>query len=158
MNLEPAQVANLPLAVALFDRDGRIIAASPEWPGPAPGAAGYASGFGHLVVASEGVLPALDGLLGRLVAELGASAAPMPPAAAKRLALLQAGLALVSGRPPGQTVAEASEVLELVQAALPARAPGLGLDVDAVPPWPRVESPGGHRPGCGPTGRQRRAP
>jgi hypothetical protein len=142
VNLEPAQVPDLPLATALFDRDGRLMAASPEWPGPAPGSAGYASGFGHLVVASEGVPPALDALLGRLLEELSAAAAPMPPAAARRLAVLQAGLELVSGRPPGHIAAEAIEVLELVKAVLPARAPGLDLDVEAAPPWPRVDSPG----------------
>jgi hypothetical protein len=141
VNLEPAEVPGLPLAVALFDRDGRTVAASPEWPGPAPGSAGYACGFGHLVVASDGVAPALDGLLGRLLDELGSTAAALPPAAARRLAVLRSGLELVSGRPPGQTEGEAAEVLELVRAALPARAPGLELEVEAAPPWPRVDSP-----------------
>jgi hypothetical protein len=64
------------------------------------------------------------------------------PAAARRLAIVRAGLELVSGRPPPRAAGGIAEVLALVEAALPSRAPGLRLLVEAPPPRPEVEAPG----------------
>lgn len=137
--LEPVEVPYLPLAAALFDRDGELVAATPEWTGPAPGSAAYATGFGHLVVAAEGAPRHLDRILGRLLEELAAAAASMSPTPARRLEVLRAGLELVSGRPPS---GPAGDVAELVRASLPARAPGLRLELEPAPPWPPLASAG----------------
>ena len=53
MRLDPAEVVDLPLAAALLDREGRQLAATPEWLGAGPGSIVYLLGQAHLLVAPE---------------------------------------------------------------------------------------------------------
>ena len=41
MNLSIAEIAELPLAAALVDAGDEVVARTPEWDGPGPGAVSY---------------------------------------------------------------------------------------------------------------------
>ena len=72
MRLSAGDVANLPLACALFDRAGALVQATPEWPGSSLGALTYEAGVGKLVVIPDGCSPDVEGLARQLEPMLGA--------------------------------------------------------------------------------------
>jgi hypothetical protein len=128
MRLDPAEVPELPLAAALFGRDGEQLAVTPEWQGAGPGSAVYQLGQAHLVVAPEVPTPELDALVSRLLQTLEAASAEVPGEEAMRIEVLAAGLELVAGRPPRpQLDASARRVMELAVAAISARSQGLSV-------------------------------
>jgi len=142
MRLEPSEVPGLPLPAALVDRDGAVVAATPEWAGPCPGTLAYRAGAGHLLVAPDVPAPELDALMGRLLDEVAAAAAALAGDAALHAAVLGAGLALVAGRPVGAAPAgTAADVVALTEAAVRARTQDLTVEVarplpDAAAPAP----------------------
>ena len=100
MRLDPAEVAELPLAAALLDRSRHVVAATPEWSGPAPGMVTYHAGHGHLAVGGERRGdPDRISVLARLLDELDLTAAALGGEDRLRATLLAAGLRLVSGEP-----------------------------------------------------------
>ncbi|HZU16330.1 MAG TPA: hypothetical protein VFD01_07020 [Candidatus Dormibacteraeota bacterium] len=140
MRLEPQEARRLPLPAALVDLEGEVVAATPEWRGPAPGTVSYHAGYGHLLVSPDLPAPELDVLMGRLLEELAAVAAGGGEAG-RRTEVVRAGLALVAGRPlRGRGTAET--VAELARAAVRARTQGLELEVHTPLPAVAVPAPG----------------
>ena len=74
MNLTIAEISDLPLPAALFDRDDELIVSTPEWPGAGPGTVLFALRGTRLAVASESPDPASAGLLDRLLDAMEATA------------------------------------------------------------------------------------
>jgi hypothetical protein len=140
VRLEPGEVPRLPLPAALVDRDGRLVAATPEWAGPGPGTISYHTGYGHLLVAPDVPTPHLDVLMTGLLDELRAAGRAMPHESALRARLLAAGLELVAGHPVAAAgVGPAAEVIELALAGIRARTQELPVRVAG--PLPDVTAP-----------------
>jgi hypothetical protein len=134
MRLEAPEVTQLPLAAALVDNQGRVIATSPEWAGPAPGTVSFQTGYAQLLVAVDAAPPALDVLMSRLLDEL-AAASHQPDIDGLRVELLAAGLLLVAGHPLGaDDRGQASHVFQLAQAGITARTQGVEVEAQAPPP------------------------
>ena len=130
MRLDPAEVVELPLAAALLDREGRHLAATPEWLGAGPGSAVYQLGQAHLLVAPDVPTPELDALVGRLLQTMEEASAALPASDSRRIEVLAAGLALVAGRPPQtSSTGDAWQVLELAAAAISARTQGVAVEL-----------------------------
>ena len=70
MNLTIAEVRELPLPAALLDRDGEIIAATPEWSGAGPGTVLFALRQTSLAVTVVPADPAAAALLDGLLAAI----------------------------------------------------------------------------------------
>jgi hypothetical protein len=98
VRLSAGDVAGLPLACALFDRAGQLIAATPEWTGFSLGALTYEAGIGRLVVVPDGCSADVDTLVTDLIAEVGEAAAALPAPDRLAVEMLAASLALVAGR------------------------------------------------------------
>jgi len=97
LRLSPADVVQLPLAAALFDRDGVLVAHTPEWNG-ARAAVSYVTGGGTLRVATEGADAGIDELCSDLVAQLRAATPGLLGGDRLAVEMLTAGLALVLAR------------------------------------------------------------
>ena len=137
MRLDPAEIAQLPLAAALVDQQGGLIAATPEWTAPSPGTVSFHTGFAQLLVAVDAGPPELDVLITRLLDELAAGR--QPGADGLRVELLAEGLRLMAGRPvSGADRGGADRVFQLAMAGISARTQG--VRVVAMPP-PSVEVP-----------------
>ena len=67
VNLSLAEIAELPLAAALVDAAGAVIARTPEWDGPGPGAVSYPVRSVRLVVRTQPASAQCDELLSRLL-------------------------------------------------------------------------------------------
>src|ERR1700681_694771 len=65
VNLSLAEIAELPLAAALVDAAGEVIARTPEWDGPGPGAVSYPVRSVRLVVRTQPASAQCDELLTR---------------------------------------------------------------------------------------------
>jgi hypothetical protein len=142
MRLEPAEIPELPLAGALWDFEGNLLAATPEWSGAGPGSTAYLLGRGHLVVAPQVAAPELDTLMERLLTTLREAGQAATADDARRIEVLSAGLALVAGRPPrAEETGDVRRVLELAQAAIPARTQGLVTEVQEPLPELKVPAP-----------------
>lgn len=127
MRLDPAEIHELPFPAALFDMAGEPVAATPEWRGALPGSVSFATGAGHLVVgAAVPTPPALEALMGELLAAIRDALPALAGPTALGVEVLLAGLRLVSGRPldPGD-VGTTADVLERAVAATAIRAPAL---------------------------------
>jgi hypothetical protein len=131
MRLDPAEIPELPFPAGLFDMEGALIAATPEWQGPLPGSISFYTGAGHLVVgAATPTAPELEALMSELLQAIREALPAMEHAAALRTAVLLAGLELVSGRPLDETDAgTTSDVLEYAAASIRTRAPSLAVEV-----------------------------
>lgn len=97
MNLSPAELAELPLAAALFSGDD-VVANTPEWRGPGPGAVAYSVRGVRLVVGGDDTTPECLPVLARLLDELDATAAALAAPQSLRVAMLAASLRLLAGR------------------------------------------------------------
>ncbi len=127
MNLTVAEVAELPLAAALFNGDD-LIAGTPEWRGAAAGAVSYRVRSATLLVSSDDAAPACAELLGRLLGDIEHMAQTLPHRQALRARMLAASLRVVAGRASG-AVGTSSEVLEHACAGIAART-GLAVSVE----------------------------
>jgi hypothetical protein len=131
MRLDPAEIHELPFPAGLFDVEGSLVAATPEWRGPLPGSVSFYTGAGHLVVgAATPTAPELEALMAELLQAIREALPAMEHAAALRTAVLLAGLELVSGRPvDDRDVGTTSDVLEYAAASIRTRAPSLAVEV-----------------------------
>src|SRR5215469_11944585 len=131
MRLDPAEVPELPFPGALFDAAGGLVAATPEWTGPAPGSVAFATGAGRLVVGpTVAVRPSLEALMDDLLAAIAQAIGAMGADAGRQASVLLAGLALVSGQPLADTdTGTSADVLDLAAEAIAARVPGLSVAV-----------------------------
>ena len=133
MRLDPAEFPELPFPAALLGSAGELVAATPEWRGPGPGAVAYATGAGSLVVgAAEPTPPELDALMTALLDAIERALPALQGGAAMATAVLLAGLRLVAGRPvdPGDT-GTAADVLAYAAGGIAARVPALRVTARA---------------------------
>jgi hypothetical protein len=134
MRLDPAEIAHLPLAAALIDHRGDVIAASPEWMGAVPGTVCYHAGEARLLVGPGGrAWPAQEAAMRRLLDEIRAAVAAMSGEQALCASVLGSGLELVAGWPPDDRVWDSSgAVLERARTVIRARVPEAAVEVVAA--------------------------
>src|ERR1019366_5891852 len=73
VNLTLAEIAELPLAAALVDASGAVIARTPDWDGNGPGAVSYPVRSVRLVVRTQPASAHCDELLTRLLDSIDAA-------------------------------------------------------------------------------------
>ena len=129
MNLTLAEIAELPLAAALVDAAGAVVARTPEWDGPGPGAVSYPVRSVRLVVRTEPASAQCDELLSRLLDAIDSAANSLAGTQAKRVCMLAGSLRLVAGREPGGW-GTTDDVIDLARAGITART-GLQVEVAA---------------------------
>ena len=129
MNLGLAEIPELPLAAALVDAAGEVIARTPEWDGAGLGAVAYPVRSTRLVVSTLAASPDCDALLSRLLDAIDRAAADLQGAQAQRVRMLAGSLRLVAGR---EAVGHGTtgDVLDLARAGITART---ALTVEAGP-------------------------
>ncbi|MFN2465264.1 MAG: hypothetical protein ABR598_03250 [Candidatus Dormibacteria bacterium] len=133
MRLSPGDIAHLPLACALFDRQGRMLHAAPEWQGFSLGALTYHAGVGSLVIVPDGCSPDVDALVTELIAEVVAAGSTLRLPDRMAVDMLAAALATVAGRGATSGVAgTVSEVVDYVQEGVRRTAPSVSLAVDST--------------------------
>ncbi len=120
MNLTIAEIAELPLAAALIDSAGDVVARTPEWDGPGPGAVAYPVRNMRLVVRTRPASSHCDELLGRLLDTIDQAAAGLGETHAQRVRMLAGSLRLVAGREAGGW-GTTDEVVQLACAGITAR-------------------------------------
>ncbi len=126
MNLSIAEIAQLPVAAALLDSTGDVVARTPEWDGAGPGAVSYPVRNMRLVVRTRPASPHCDEVLSRLLDTIDGAVRALEPTQAKRVRILAGSLRLLGGREPGGW-GTTDEVLDLARAGIGART---GLTVD----------------------------
>ncbi len=130
MRLSAGDVTSLPLACALFDRQGHLLHATPEWQGFSLGALTYDSGIGSLVVVPDGCSPDVDGLVTELIGEVVAAAPGLRPQDRIAVEMLASALALVAGRGPMRSArGSVTEVIEYVREGVRRTVPTVVIDV-----------------------------
>ena len=129
MNLGLAEIPELPLAAALVDAAGEVIARTPEWDGAGLGAVAYPVRSTRLVVSTLPASPDCDALLSRLLDAIDRAAADLQGTQAQRVRMLAGSLRLVAGR---EAVGHGTtgDVLDLARAGITART---ALTVEAGP-------------------------
>src|ERR1017187_135126 len=85
VNLSLADIAELPLVAALVDASGTVIARTPEWDGPGPGAVSYPVRSVRLVVRTQPASAHCDALLSRLLDAVDAAAVALRGAQGQRV-------------------------------------------------------------------------
>ena len=128
VNLTIADIAELPLAAALLDSNGDVIARTPEWDGPGPGAVAYPVRTMRLVVRTRPASQLCDAVLSRLLDSHRRFRRGLDVVHAQRVRMLACSLRLVAGREAGRW-GSTDEVLDLARAGITART---GLTVDIV--------------------------
>jgi hypothetical protein len=128
VNLSLADIAELPLVAALVDAAGAVIARTPEWDGPGPGAVSYPVRSVRLVVRTQPASVLCDELLSRLLDTIDTAALALSGTQAQRVRVLAGSLRLVAGREPGGW-GTTDDVIELARAGITART---GLTVEAM--------------------------
>jgi len=113
VRLSAADIAALPLPVALFDRDGSQLASSAEWAGGGPGTVVYRLPTASLAVGCDEQDADIAGLLTELVTAMREAAQACGGAQQLRLGALASSVALVAGIPDlhGGTTADVLENL-----------------------------------------------
>ena len=127
MNLSIAEIAELPLAAALIDTGGEVVARTPEWDGLGPGAVSYPVRNMRLVVRTRPASPQCDEVLDRLLDAIDGAVGGLESTQAKRVRMLGSSLRLLAGREPGGW-GTTDEVLDLARAGITART-ALGVEV-----------------------------
>jgi hypothetical protein len=117
VRLAAADVAALPLAVALFDRDGAVLASSPEWRGGGLGTVVYRLPTASLAVACEEQDADVAELLTELLHAMQDAARASDGDQRRRLEVLGSSIALVAGI-PHLTGGSTAEVLGNLKAVL----------------------------------------
>ena len=128
MNLTIAEIADLPLAAALINSTGDVVARTPEWDGPGPGAVAYPVRHMRLVVRTRPASPHCDALLSRLLDTIDGGSRGLEETQAQRVRMLAGSLRLVAGREAGGW-GTTDEVVRLACAGITART---GLAVETV--------------------------
>ena len=117
MRLSAADIAALPLPVALFDRDGSQLASSAEWAGGGPGTVVYRLPSASLAVGCDEQDADIAGLLTELVTAMREGAQACGGAQQLRLGALASSVALVAGI-PDLHVGSTGDVLDNLTALL----------------------------------------
>jgi hypothetical protein len=141
VRLDPAEVQRLPLAAALVDRQGQLIALTPEWRGAQPGTVVYDTGQARLLISPDETAPSeQSALMRRLLDELAGAVGSVPPAQALQATVLTSSLELVAGW-PRETRGTTGQVLELAEAAVRARVAEARVEVAPDPMPQEVPAP-----------------
>jgi hypothetical protein len=119
VNLTVGELAELPLAAALFDGD-EVVGRTPEWRNAAPGAVAYRAHRARLVVSTDDAHPMCALVLTRLLDEIESTAAALPHRQALRVSMLAASLRIVAGRSASRS-GTSSDVLEHACAGIASR-------------------------------------
>jgi hypothetical protein len=127
VNLTIAEIAELPLAAALLDSTGEVVARTPEWDGPGPGAVAYPVRNMRLVVRTRPASALCDAVLSRLLDAIDAAIEGLDETHARRVRILASSLRLVAGREAGGW-GTTDDVIDLARAGITART-GLTVDV-----------------------------
>jgi hypothetical protein len=131
MRLTGGDVADLPFSCALFDRQGHLVNATPEWQGSSLGALRYEAGIGSLVVMPDACSPDVDGLVVDLIGELVTAGTLVARSDRLSMEMLAAGLALVAGRSVSLASAgRASDVVDYVREGVRRSVPSVRLSVE----------------------------
>lgn len=133
MNLSIPEVAELPLAAALFDGDD-LVARTPEWHEAGPGAISHPVRHARLVVAGEATHPICAPLTQRLLDEIDRVTSLVPRIQALRTRMLADSLRVVAGRDVSDR-GRSADVLEHACAGIASRT-ALGVAVDACADFP----------------------
>src|SRR6202051_297469 len=131
VNLSLAEIAELPLAAALVDAAGAVIARTPAVDGPGPGAVSYPVRSVRLVVRTQPASAQCDELLSRLLDSIDAAATALSGAQAQRVRMLGGSLRLVAGREPGGG-GDTDDVIEIARSGITAPT-GLTREGTAAP-------------------------
>ena len=134
MNLSLAEITELPLAAALIDSIGDVIARTPEWDGPGPGAVSYPVRSVRLVVRTQPASALCDQLLTLLLDSIDCAAHTLSGTQAQRVRMLGCSLRLVAGRDPGGW-GTTDDVIDHARAGITART-GLTVETSAGPARP----------------------
>jgi hypothetical protein len=130
LRLTASDVTRLPFSCALFDRQGRLVSASPEWQGRSFGGLVFEAAIGGLVVEPDGASFEVDELVVDLVGEVVAASRHLGRRDRLSVEMLAAGLALVGGRLiPATSSGKASDVLEYVEEGVRRSAVSVELDL-----------------------------
>lgn len=127
MNLTIAEISELPLAAALLDATGDVVARTPEWDGPGPGAVAYRVRNMRLVVRTRPASALCEAVLSRLLDAMDAAVEGLDETHARRVRILASSLRIVAGREAGGW-GTTDEVIALARAGITART-GLAVDV-----------------------------
>jgi len=128
VHLTLADLREIPLAAALLEGRGDVIAHTPEWAGAAPGCIAYPVRGKRLVVATRGADQTCSDLLDELLATLLEACTAATGASALRLRMITASIGLLAGADP-TGAGTATDVMDLARAGIAARA-SLRVDVD----------------------------
>jgi hypothetical protein len=128
VNLTIAEIAELPLVAALIDSAGDVVARTPEWDGPGPGAVAYPVRHMRLVVRTRPASSHCDEVLSRLLDTIDRASAGLGETQSQRVRMLAGSLRLVAGREAGGW-GTTDEVVQLACAGITART---GLTVEPV--------------------------
>ena len=120
MNLSIAEVSRLPLACAVLDPQGAVIAATPEWIGPSPGSVSYPMRRNRLVINESEVDPDTEVVLDRLLTAMDEVAVTEQADRGRRVQMLSASLRIVAGRQV-TTRGTTDDVLEYAVVGIAAR-------------------------------------
>jgi hypothetical protein len=128
VNLTIADIAELPLTAALIDSSGEVVARTPEWDGPGPGAVAYPVRTMRLVVRTKPASSQCDEVLSRLLCAMDHAAEGLEETQVQRVRMLAGSLRLVAGRDAGGW-GTTDEVVRIACAGITART---GLTVQAI--------------------------
>jgi hypothetical protein len=98
MNISIVEASRLPLACAVIDPQGAVIAATPEWVGPSPGSVSYPIRRNRLVINESQVDPDTEVVLDRLLQAMDDVVLEQEGETAQRVQMLAASLRIVAGR------------------------------------------------------------
>jgi hypothetical protein len=127
VHLTLADLREIPLAAALVEGSGDVIAHTPEWAGPVPGSIAYPVRGKRLVVATRGGDQPCRDLLDELLATLHEACTAATGGTALRLRMITASIGLLAGADP-TGAGTTGDVFELARAGIAARA-SLRVDV-----------------------------
>jgi hypothetical protein len=134
VHLTLTDLREIPLAAALVEGRGDVIAHTPEWAGAVPGCIAYPVRGKRLMVATRGGDQTCRDLLDELLATLHEACTAASGASALRLRMITASIGLLAGAGP-TGVGTTGDVFDLARAGIAARA-SLRVDVDGGGPQP----------------------
>ncbi len=133
MNLTLSEIAELPLAAALFGRDYQLIARTPEWRGTSPGSLTYRVRGNRLVTAGAGTDAGCDAILMRLLDALDAASLQLTGTQSLQVRMLATALRVVAGRVP-EGAGRSDQVVHFARAGIRART-ALDVTIEDHDPW-----------------------
>ena len=98
MNFTIAELEQLPVPAAAFDRDDEMIASTPEWRGALPGAVAYPVRSNRLVISTSDASPDCELVLSKLLDAMDQTAEVVSGEQSMRVRMLATSLRILAGR------------------------------------------------------------